>query len=190
MADPASIKKNRLSKVGPAVSFLVLFAVIVSAVVVGNLREGSADDCWPVDAGSAVGDKDETSPVFVWSNDDGRLMLCDVGAETVKYEPLARDDSMALVSKARLRFYNEDEVVLPDSLMGRVEGNDLMQNDPGIFLYKKGEFGEVDDCYGDPYASEDDEEIWSEDPFGVFSDPDAIESCWLEFEDLFEYVGE
>ena len=113
-------------------------------------------------------------------------MLCDVGTETVKYEPPNADDSKALIGKARLRLYNGDEVVLPDSLIGRAEGNDLAQNDLSIVLYKKGEFGEVEDCYGDPYIVDDDDGIWSDDPFGVLSDPDAIESCWLEIEDLSE----
>ena len=183
-------KKLRVSKIGPGVSFLFLFAVVVSAVVVGNLREGSDHDCWPVDAGSAIGDKGMTSPVFIWSNDDSRLMLCDVGAETVKYEPPEANTPKALIGRARLRLYNADEAVLPDSLMGRTEGNDLVQDDLSIVLYKKGEFGEVEDCYGDPYAAEDDEGVWSEDPFGVHSDPESILSCWLEFEDFSDYVGE
>ena len=188
MARRSARKNLRLSKTGPGVSFLVLIAVLVSAVVVGNLREGTPHNCWPVEASSAVGDKDKTSPVFVWSNDDSRLMLCDVGAETVKYEPPEANNSKALIGKARIRLYDGDEVVLPDSLMGRTEGNDLVENDFSIMLYKKGEFGEVEDCYGDPYAAEDDVEIWNADPFGVYSDPDAIESCWLELD--YAYYGE
>ena len=190
MARRSARKKLMLSKVGPVVSFLVLFTVVVSAVVVGNLRERSPHDCWPVDAGSAVGDKDMTSPVFVWSNDDSSLMLCDIGAETVKYEPPEAENPKALIGKASIRLADEDEVVLPDSLMGKVEGNDLVENDFSIVLYKKGEFGKVEDCYGDPYATEDDDGVLNADPFGVYSDPDAIESCWLEVEDLYEYVGE
>ena len=122
-------------------------------------------------------------PFMVWSEGDSALMLCDVGAETVKYEPPEESGSRVLVGKAMFRLHTGDEIVLPDSLIGKVEGNDLTRSDLRIPLYKKGEFGEVADCYGDPDGLKDGDGIWNEDPFGVYSDPDAIQSCWLEFED-------
>ena len=51
-------------------------------------------------------------------------------------------------------------------------------------MYEKGVFGEVEDCYGDPYDFGDPDQTWAKDQFGVFADPEDIQSCWfkLEFE--------
>ena len=97
-----------------------------SAVVVGNLRVTSPNDCRPLNIKSDVGDEVVGGPVLVWSDGDNELKLCDVGAETVKYEPPEGNDSRVLLGKSMFRLHTGDEIVLPDSLIGKVvEENDL-----------------------------------------------------------------
>ena len=163
------------------VSFTLLGVLVVGAVLFGNLHGDRADVCRPL--GSASGN-DDGATLIVWSDEYDELMLCDVGQETVKYVAPERDASMGLIGKGMIRLDTGDEVVLPDSLMEKVEEYDGGQSDHSVFLYKKGEFGEVEDCYGEPDDVGDGNEIWSADPFGVYSDPDTIEACWVEIEIL------
>ena len=182
MVEPRAFTWRSLNFLGPTISLAVLAIVIVAAVVVGNLQPGWPEGCWPADRGDAAGDQVQGWPVMVWSSDADELMLCDVGADEVKYQPPERIVRGVLLNKGMLRIDAGDEVVLPDDFIVNVEGNDLVRSEPSILLYKKGVFGEVEDCYGDTYDLEDNEGIWSEDPLGVYSDPDNVQSCWMEFE--------
>ena len=188
MSESNAKPRRVISIVGPLVSFVVLAVVVVSAVAVGNLRERLANDCWPTDRRSGVGDEGQSWPVLVWSKGDNELMLCDVGTETVKFEPPEGNASSVLVGKSMVRLHTGEEIVLPDSLFGKGEGSELIRGDRGVLLYEKGVFGEVEDCYGDPYVSGEPEQIWPKDLFGLVSDLDDIQSCWFKLE--FEYVAE
>ena len=181
--------RGRMSIAGPAIAFAILAVVVVSAVVVGNLRVPSPNDCKPLNTKSDVGDEAKSWPVMVLSNGDSELLLCDVGAETVKYEPPDENDPKVLVGKSMLRIQTSYEISPPDSLIGTVvEGNDLTLSDRGVLVYEKGVFGEVEDCYGDPYDFGDPDQTWAKDQFGVFADPEDIQSCWFKLE--FEYLTE
>ena len=171
-------KRNVKSIATPLLSFGLLGALVVGAVIFGTLVVERADGCRPL----GMSAENDSPTLIVFSDDDDGLMLCDVPQETVAYIPPQRSEAGALIGKAMLRLRSGEEVVMPDSLMTRVDGNDLERIDPGILLYKKGEFGEVEDCYGDSYSLEDGEGIWNADPFGVYSDPESIQSCWLEIE--------
>ena len=173
---------------GPVIAFALLVVVVVVAVVVGNLRVASPNDCRPLNIKSDVGDEAKSWPVLVLSNGDSELLLCDVGAETVKYEPPDENDPKVLLGKSMFRLHTGDEIVLPDSLIGKVEENDLDRSDRGVLVYEKGVFGEVEDCYGDPYDFGDPDQTWAKDQFGVFADPEDIQSCWFKLE--FEYLTE
>lgn len=80
MYGPNSNKRDVRAIATLVVSFVLLGVLVVGAVIFGNLVIERADECRPF--GSAA--EGDGATLFVHSNDEDALVLCDVPQETVK----------------------------------------------------------------------------------------------------------
>ncbi len=177
----------------PVISFALLGVLVVGAVIFGNLVVERADECRPLGS-PAEGDG---ATLFVYSNDEDALMLCDVPQETVKYDPPEqRVEQFELgdsIYRLQLGYYNE----MQGGTLAEVENNGLTRDAPrypseGYFyydrgvrstpVYVKGEFGSLEDCgfFGEmsDYESDDFDGFDGSDMFH----PDRVQSCWVDIE--------
>ncbi|MCY4475584.1 MAG: hypothetical protein OXC83_09155 [Chloroflexi bacterium] len=175
----------------PIISFAVLGALILGAVVFGNLVVDRADGCRQVGSDSQADSPDDATTLLVYSDQHDALMLCDVPQETVEYDPPQRSDSGIQIGDDLYRFASYDDL---DESFGVIEGNDLFRDASNFTyslennrtpVYVKGEFGSIEDCgiLGDSsYESSDFDGFDGSDMFH----PDRIQSCWVEYEILYE----
>ncbi len=152
------------SIVTPVVSFALLGALVVGAVVFGNLVVERENECRPL--GSPA--NSDSATLMVFSEDDDELMLCDVPQETAEYDPPER---------------RESEIQIGDSLYLLPSMEEVEFFDGGL-VYAKGEFGNIEDCriLGalSRYESDDFDGFDGSDMFH----PDRIQSCWIEIETI------
>ncbi len=188
MLGPNSNKRNLRAIATPVVSFVLLGVLVVGAVLFGNLVVERADECRPIGS-PAEGDG---ATLFVYSNDDDALMLCDVPQETVKYDPPQRDLSGIPEGVSLLRLYptNDNEAQggtlteggADNDLSGKASPYSYEENFRGTPVYVKGEFGSLEDCgfFGEmsDYESDDFDGFDGSDMFH----PDRIQSCWVDIE--------
>lgn len=176
----------------PAVSFALLGILVVGAVLLGNLVVERADECRPLGS-PAEGDG---ATLFVYSNDEDALVLCDVPQETVKYDPPQRDRSEVRVGEELIRLELMYDNEMQGDTLAKIENNGLTrdasrnpsegyfsyeQHVGGTPVYVKGEFGSLEDCmfFGKRlYESDDFDGFDGSDMFH----PDRIQSCWVEVE--------
>ncbi len=179
----------------PVVSFLLLGAMVVGAVIFGNLATQRADDCRPL--GTTT--KSDSPALIAYSDDHDGLMLCDVPRETVAYVPPDRARSAVRVGDSTYVLQVTYDDRTDDVISGRIQGNDLIKDadrypPEGQFSYEgnirrtpvyvKGEYGTLEDCgffddlYASAYVSEDFDGFDGPDMFH----PDRIQSCWVELE--------
>ena len=194
MLGPKSNKGNVKSVLTPVVSFALLAVLVVGAVLFGNFVVERADECRPI---GSMAEKDDSATLFVWSDDDDALMLCDVPQETVKYDPPERSFEQIELRDPlyRLQLVYDNEA--QGGTLAEVENNDLTRDESrypseGYFSYKeiergtpvyvKGEFGSLEDCgfFGEmsDYESDDFDGFDGSDMFH----PDRIQSCWVDIE--------
>ena len=176
-----------------ATSFALLGVMVVGAVIFGNLVVDRADGCRPLGSPS----EDDSTTLFVYSNEEDALMLCDVPQGTVEYDPPQRDPSGVRVGDSWIRLYLENDSEMQDGTPAEIEGNDLFREGSGYMIlpsdlrtpvYVKGEFGSLADClfFGSiDYESDDFDGFDGSDMFH----PDRIQSCWIEVEILADFGG-
>lgn len=193
MLGPNSNKGNVKSVLTPVISFSLLGVLVVGAVLFGNLVVERADECRPLES-PAEGDG---ASLFVYSNDNDALMLCDVPQETVKYDPPQRDRSEVRVGESLLRLGLTYDNEMQGGTLAEIENNDLTRDasrylGEGYFsyernvrrtpVYAKGEFGSLEDCgfFGEmsDYESDDFNGFDGSDMFH----PNRIQSCWVDIE--------
>ena len=177
----------------PVISFSILGALIMGAVLYGNLVD-RADGCRPIGSDSKTGASDDRATLLVYSNEDGALMLCDVPQETVEYDPPQRSDTGIQIGDSLYRFASDSN---SDESLGVIEGNDLFRPASNFTyppegnstpVYVNGEFGSLEDCgiFGEgSYESDDLDGFDGSDMFH----PDRIYSCWIEYEIEVLYEG-
>ena len=180
----------------PVISFSILGALIMGAVLYGNLVD-RADGCRPIGSDSKTGASDDRATLLVYSNEDGALMLCDVPQETVEYDPPQRDPSKVRVGDSWIRLYLENDSEMQDGTPAEIEGSDLFREGSGYMIlpsdlrtpvYVKGEFGSLAEClfFGSiDYESDDFDGFDGSDMFH----PDRIQSCWIEIDYMFDNGG-
>ena len=187
----------------PIISFAVLGALILGAVVFGNLAVDRTDGCRPVGSDSQAGSSDDATTLLVYSDRHDALMLCDVPRETVEYDPPERDQTVVWLEDSSS--YLEPVYVDKTHYEGffRIKGSNVTR-DAALFLseenfsydgdfgavpvYVKGEFGSLEDCsdFGEnSYESDDFDGFDGSDMFH----PDRIQSCWTEIEIEYEVIG-
>ena len=178
----------------PIISFAVLGALILGAVVFGNLVVDRADGCRPVGSDSRSGSSGDAATLLVYSDQDDSLMLCDVPQETVEYDPPQRSDSGIQIGDSWYRIASDGGL---DEPFGVIEGNDLFRDASNFTypsesnrtpVYVKGEFGSIEDCglFGESsYETGDFDGFDGSDMFH----PDRIQSCWIETEIEYEVIG-
>ena len=93
----------------PVISFSILGALIMGAVLYGNLVD-RADGCRPVGSDSKTGASDDRATLLVYSNEDGALMLCDVPQETVEYDPPQRSDTGIQIGDSLYRIASDSDL--------------------------------------------------------------------------------
>ena len=194
MLGPNSNKGNVKSIAAPVVSFALLGVLVVGAVIFGNLIDERTDGCRPI---GSPAEKDDSATLFVWSDDDDALMLCDVLQETVKYDPPEQSFEQIELGDSiyRLRLMYDNE--MQGGTLAEMENNNLTRdasrypsegyfsyerNVRGAPLYVKGEFGSLEDCgfFGEmsDYESDDFNGFDGSDMFH----PNRIQSCWVDIE--------
>ncbi len=185
-------KKAKMRSIAPPViSFAVLAALVVGAVLFGNLVVDRMDGCRPFGSSSQNSGADDVATLLVYSNEEDAVMLCNVPQETVEYEAPQTDSQGILIGDSLYLIVLEED----DEMPAEIEGNDLFRDDSGyIFppedrrtlVYVKGEFGSLEDC------GLSDERFYESDDLDGFdgSDmfhPDRIQSCWIEIDvELFD----
>ena len=171
-----------------ATSFALLGVLVVGAVLFGNLVVDRADGCRPLGSPS----EDDSTTLFVYSNEEDALMLCDVPQGTVEYDPPQRDRSGVRVSDSLILLHLENDNEMQDGTFAEIENNDLTKDEIRYSysyggttrrtpVYVKGEFGSVEDCpffLTKGYESDDFDGFDGSDMFH----PDRIQSCWIEIE--------
>ena len=175
----------------PVMSFAIIGALIMGAVLYGNLVD-RADGCRPVGSDSQTGASDDRATLLVYSDEEDALMLCDVPQETVEYDPPQRDRSGVRVRDSLIRLHLENDNEMQDGTFAEIENNDLTKDEIRYSysyggttrrtpVYVKGEFGSVEDCpffLTKGYESDDFDGFDGSDMFH----PDRIQSCWIEIE--------
>ena len=177
----------------PIISFAILGALVLGAVLFGNRVVDRADGCRPVGSDSQSGSSDDATTLLVYSDRHDALMLCDVPQETVEYDPPQRSNPGIRIGDDLYRIASYSN---SDESFGVIEGSDLTKDASrypyeGNFLYEgnfrgtpvyvKGEFGSLDDCgfFGEnSYESDDFDGFDGSDMFH----PDRIQSCWIEID--------
>ena len=179
----------------PVMSFAILGALIMGAVLYGNLVD-RADGCRPVGSDSQTGASDDRATLLVYSDEEDALMLCDVPNETVEYEAPQRGNSEFQIGHSIYRPAIDDDTKMPGGTFAEIEGNDLLRDLPEFTqsegvrlrpLYVKDEFGSLEDCFffeTDGYDSDDFEGFDGSD----MSHPGWVQACWIEYE--IEFVDE
>ena len=180
----------------PVISFSILGALIMGAVLYGNLVD-RADGCRPIGSDSKTGASDDRATLLVYSNEDGALMLCDVPQETVEYDPPQRSDTGVQIGDSLYRIASDSDL---DESFAVIEGSDRTRDASryaseensvyeGIFrvtlTYLNGEFGSLENCgfsVESYYESDDFDGFDGSDMFH----PDRIQSCWIEIEELID----
>ena len=176
------------SIVTPVVSFVLLGALVVGAVIFGNLVVERENDCRPL--GSSA--DSDGAMLMVFSEEDEALMLCDVPQETAEYDPPERREVEFPIGDSLYRIPWEEDAEIEGGGFAEIEGNDLHRE--GYLLippsgrdglvYAKGEFGSIEDCQifgaSSHYESDDFEGFDGSDMFH----PDRIQSCRIEIETI------
>lgn len=183
----------------PIVSFLLLGALVVGAVMFGNLVTPRADECRPFGTSA-----ENVGPALItYSDDHDALMLCDVPQETVAYVTPRRERSTVRVGDStyvlELKYDNGTQNVISANIQGSdLTKNAVMYPPEGHFSYEgiirrtpvyvEGEYGTLEDCgfYDDLHVSD-----YESDDFDGFDGPDMfhpdrIQSCWVEIEEVTE----
>ena len=182
----------------PVMSFAILGALIMGAVLYGNLVD-RADGCRPVGSDSQTGASDDRATLLVYSDEEDALMLCDVPNETVEYDPPQRDPLGVRVGDSWIRLYLENDNEMQDGTFAEIENNDLTKDEIRYSysyggttrrtpVYVKGEFGSVEDCpffLTKGYESDDFDGFDGSDMFH----PDRIQACWIEIDYMFDNGG-
>ena len=182
-----SNKRSMKSIATPVVSFALLGVLVVGAVLFGNLVVERADECRPF---GSQADEDDSATLFVWSDEDDALMLCDVAQETVEYVPTEHSESEIQIQASIYRLEPEDDTEMQGGSFADIEGNDLFRYESGYMIfpsdhsrpvYVRGESGSIEDCmfFGESlYESDDFDGFDGSDMFH----PDRIQSCWIEID--------
>ena len=176
-----------------ATSFALLGVMIVGAVLFGNLVVDRTDGCRPLGSPS----EDDSTTLFVYSNEQDALMLCDVPQESVEYDPPQRDRNGVRVGDSLIRLHLENDNEMQGETPAEIEGSDLFREGSGYMIlpsdlrtpvYVKGEFGSIEDCpffLTKGYESDDFDGFDGSDMFH----PDRIQSCWIEIDYMFDNGG-
>ena len=193
LLESRSTISKKMSIALAATSFALLGVLVVGAVLFGNLVVDRTDGCRPLGSPS----EDDSTTLFVYSNEEDALMLCDVPQESVEYDPPQRDPSKVRVGDSLIRLHLENDSEMQDGTPAEIEGSDLFREGSGYMIlpsdlrtpvYVKGEFGSIEDCpffLTKGYESDDFDGFDGSDMFH----PDRIQSCWIEIDYMFDNGG-